>query len=265
MLKGNHDLQISHLDSVLQLSRMKSSNLQLQLAEKTGENNALVAMQDKWQDKIDGLEKQVENNQSQAASSQQKLDSELAQTKRNLAVEKAKVERIIKTIDNRSLPLLSLSLVIADSLQKVDSLFKFHLIEIIDGNIEISITQALLFRKGSTRVRTGGLVFLEKLSEVLINQPQIDIEVEGHTDNKLVREYKSNWDFSALRAAAVVRVLTKDFELNPSQITLSAKGEFAPRASNETSEGRGLNRRIDIVISQRVEKILKEIKKVAEE
>ena len=88
--------------------------------------------------------------------------------------------------------------------------------------------------------------------------------VEGHTDadefNKDTYP-RNNWDLSVLRATSVVRLLTKDYNLNPDQVSAAGKGEFAPKADNSTAEGKATNRRIEIIIQPKLDEIYNLVKK----
>jgi chemotaxis protein MotB len=86
----------------------------------------------------------------------------------------------------------------------------------------------------------------------------------GHTDNAIQQNKKlpDNWDLSVLRASAVVKALTDDFQLSPSRVLAAGKGEFSPMKSNETAEGKALNRRLELVMSIRMEDVLREYRKI---
>ena len=99
---------------------------------------------------------------------------------------------------------------------------------------------------------------IKKLSKVLLNNPDIGIMVEGHTDNLPIKtsQYKDNWDLSAARATNIVRLLSAD-GLPQKRLTASGCGEFAPVASNNTESGRAMNRRTDIILTPNLDEIYK--------
>ena len=104
------------------------------------------------------------------------------------------------------------------------------------------------------------------ISQVLSGYPGMFVTVVGHTDNKQPSSsYKDNWNYSSLEAAAVVRMLTDEFDLARNQVLAAGKGEFAPRASNETPEGRKLNRRIELTIEAREDNLIRELRKKVRE
>ena len=126
-----------------------------------------------------------------------------------------------------------------------------------DGKVYVAMSDKLLFQSGSAQVDKRGKEALAKLADVLIKQTDIDVMIEGHTDTKPINtvQFKDNWDLSVIRATSVVRILTKDYKINPLQIQPSGRGEFIPVATNETVEGRSKNRRTEIIISPKLEKL----------
>jgi chemotaxis protein MotB len=105
---------------------------------------------------------------------------------------------------------------------------------------------------------------LGKISEILLLFPAFTIQVIGHTDNAIQQNKKlpDNWDLSVLRASAVSKALVEEWQLSPSRILAAGKGEFSPMKSNETPEGKALNRRIELVVSLRTEDILRDYRKL---
>ena len=97
-----------------------------------------------------------------------------------------------------------------------------------------------------------------KLADVLKKQNDIDILIEGHTDNKPIKtvQFKDNWDLSVVRATSVVRILTKDYGVNPLQIVPSGRGEYMPVDTNDSTEGRARNRRTEIIMAPRLDKLM---------
>ena len=125
-------------------------------------------------------------------------------------------------------------------------------IEKRNGKVYISLEEDLLFASGKYVVNSGGVSALNKLATALSTQTDLEILVEGHTDNIPLSGkglVKDNWDLSVMRATNVVKVLTKNPSLNPLQLTAAGRAEFVPIASNETKEGRSSNRRIEMILS----------------
>ena len=124
-------------------------------------------------------------------------------------------------------------------------------IKVDKGVVYIDISDKLLFKSGSYDVAEAAKVVLGKVATVLKAQPDIEFMVEGYTDNKhYVRApyLLDNWDLSVKRATSVVRILQKQYGLDPSHMTAAGAGEYQPVAANDAEEGRAANRRTRIVI-----------------
>lgn len=131
-------------------------------------------------------------------------------------------------------------------------------VEIKNGKVYVSLSDKLLFKSGSAAVEDKGKEAIKLLADVLVKNPDIDILIEGHTDNVPIRTaiYKDNWDLSVGRATTIVRMLTDEYKILPTRVTASGKGEFSPKASNETAEGRAKNRRTEIILSPKLDEIM---------
>jgi len=132
-----------------------------------------------------------------------------------------------------------------------------------DGKIYVAMSDKLLFESGSAKVDKRGEEALSKLAEVLVKQTDIDVNIEGHTDNKPIKtvQFKDNWDLSVIRATSVVRILTEKYKVGSLQIYPSGRGEYLPVADNKTAEGRSKNRRTEIIISPKLDKLFELLKK----
>ena len=121
-----------------------------------------------------------------------------------------------------------------------------------NGKVYISLEEDLLFASGKYEVNNGGVIALNKLAVVLSSQEDLEILIEGHTDSIPLSGrglIKDNWDLSVMRATSVVKVLLKNPLLSPLQLTAAGRAEFVPISSNNTSKGRGENRRIEMILS----------------
>lgn len=131
-------------------------------------------------------------------------------------------------------------------------------VEVKNGKVYVSMSDKLLFKSGSATVEEKGKEAIEKLGNVLEKNPDIAILIEGHTDNVPIKTstYKDNWDLSVARATSIVRLLTAKHELDEQRITAAGRGEFMPRATNETKEGRALNRRTEIILAPKLDELM---------
>ena len=135
-----------------------------------------------------------------------------------------------------------------------------------DGKVYVAMSDKLLFQSGSARLDKRGEEALGKLAEVLNKQTDIDVFIEGHTDNKPINtvQFKDNWDLSVIRATSVVRILIKNYNVNPLQIQPSGRGEYMPVDDNETEEGRSKNRRTEIIMAPKLDKLFQMLQSTEE-
>ncbi|MEJ8818281.1 OmpA family protein [Lacibacter sp. H407] len=133
-------------------------------------------------------------------------------------------------------------------------------IKVDKGVVYIDISDKLLFKSGSYDVTDRAKEVLGKVALVLKNQPDIEFMVEGHTDNVPFRGNASlidNWDLSVKRATAIVRLLQKQYGLDPAKMAAAGRGEYHPVGTNDTKEGKALNRRTRIVILPQLDQFFK--------
>jgi chemotaxis protein MotB len=132
-------------------------------------------------------------------------------------------------------------------------------IKVDKGVVFIDISDKLLFKSGSYTITSRAKEVLGKVAQVLKNQPDLEFMVEGHTDNVPYKRppLLDNWDLSVKRATAVVRVLQNEYGLSPFHITAAGRSEYAPVTSNDTPEGRAINRRTRIVILPQLDQFFK--------
>ena len=123
-------------------------------------------------------------------------------------------------------------------------------INVEKGVVFISISDKLLFNSGSYYVSDRAKEVLGKVAQVVLDKPEIEFMVEGHTDNVPIQNevLQDNWDLSVKRATSVVRVLQEDFNVPPQRMTAAGRSYYIPLMDNETAEGRAKNRRTRIVV-----------------
>ena len=120
----------------------------------------------------------------------------------------------------------------------------------------------LLFNSGSYAVNEEGKKAVELVGKVLGDNPDLSVLIEGHTDNDkitgtLTGGIENNWDLSTKRATAIVTILTANPKVNKSNLTAAGRSEFAPLMSNESAEGKAKNRRIEIILTPKLDEITK--------
>lgn len=129
-----------------------------------------------------------------------------------------------------------------------------------NGKVYVSLDEQLLFKTGQWVVDPKGQQALANLAGVLGQNPDINVMVEGHTDNVPMKgsgDVKDNWDLSVVRATAVTKILLKNKDIDPKRITSAGRGEFFPIDEANTPDARQKNRRTEIILTPRLDEIFK--------
>ena len=206
------------------------------------------------------LKSSIRNYQQLLATGQdenQKLNANLAKKISELQDREKTIAELQKMIDQQKKK-------VKDLLSSVkDALLGFSSDELTvreeDGKVYVAMSDKLLFESGKAIVNQQGREALGKLAQVLNKQTDIDVYIEGHTDNVPIKTavFQDNWDLSVIRATSVVRILTETYGVNPLQIQPCGRGEFKPVDVNTTPEGKARNRRTEIIMAPRLDKLFK--------
>lgn len=139
-------------------------------------------------------------------------------------------------------------------------------VKVLKGVVYISLADNMLFRSGSYQISDRAMDILGKIAKIIKDYKDYDVLVEGNTDNVPISKtnIRNNWDLSALRASSVVQVLQDDFGVDPSRLTAGGRGKYNPIATNDTAEGRQLNRRTQIIITPNLDQFMDLIDKAPE-
>ena len=132
-----------------------------------------------------------------------------------------------------------------------------------DGKVYVSMENKLLFESGSWAVGTDGRKAIEQLGLVLANNPEIAVLIEGHTDNDPFSgsgQIADNWDLSTKRATAIVQILSENQIIKLENLTAAGRSEYAPVALNNSNDGKAKNRRIEVVLTPKLDEISKLLK-----
>lgn len=145
-----------------------------------------------------------------------------------------------------------------------DALFNFEnkglTITQKNGKVYVSMDESLLFASGKTQVENKGVEALKNVAKVLEQNPDINVVVEGHTDDvpmKGAGEIKDNWDLSVMRATSVTKILLGSARIDAKRITSAGRGEFFPLDAAKTPEARKKNRRTEIILTPKLDELLK--------
>ena len=237
------DLKLSDTQAYLEISR-DSTKLGLKINELLNEELDLV----KKNSTIKIQENIAKNNA---------LIKKIAIKETELLSRTERIDRLEKIISSQKKILSDLKNRISEALLNFRG--KGLSIKQRNGKVYISMENKLLFKSGKWNIELQGKQALIRLSKVLEENPDISILIEGHTDNIPFTSkgaMESNWDLSTKRATAVVKILLENNNILPQNLTAAGKSEFVPIASNTTIEGRAANRRIEIILSPSLDKII---------
>jgi chemotaxis protein MotB len=174
----------------------------------------------------------------------------------DLEVREARVRELERVLDEKDKAVNALKNKVSQALLGFKE--KDLSVEMKNGKVYVSLNEQLLFGSGSITVDQKGVEALKQLAKVLKDQPDINVLVEGHTDNVGIsrpsKYMQDNWDLSVIRATSISRILI-EAGVNPSSITAAGKGEHMPLTSNETDEGRSQNRRTEIILTPKLDEL----------
>ena len=154
----------------------------------------------------------------------------------------------------------SLNMVLTNNLTR--SLTKDELqdvnVKVLKGVVYISLADNMLYKSGSYDISDKAGSTLQKIAKIITDYKTYDVLIEGNTDNVPISKpnIRNNWDLSALRASSVVQALQNTYGVDPQRMTAGGRGEYNPVASNDTPDGKSLNRRTEIIITPKLNQFM---------
>ena len=286
--KENLQLNTQNTELNAQINRLNQSVNQL-VSDSTDRSNTLTQLQNAHQELNTAYDLLLNKNSQMMANKAketkkllgelqviqeelQKKEDELTELEENLSTKQKQLLKTQEELQKRERKVVELEDVISrkDSLVNAlknrisSALLGFEgdglTITQKNGKVYISLDEQLLFASGSWKVDERGKEALYKLSKVLENQTEINVMIEGHTDSIPFGgrgQVKDNWDLSVVRATAIVRILTESSNISADRLIASGRGEFNPVSTNNTREGRSANRRIEIILSPKLDDLYK--------
>ncbi|WP_242696451.1 OmpA family protein [Longitalea luteola] len=252
-------------ESALTSARNDSTRLARKVSDLQGNIAQLKKQVADQQDSINAknrtlqdLEREIANLSKDASSKQSMLNK----NKQELLSQQQKLEHLQALMDQQKNAIEEIRKKMADALTG----FKSNELSVAtkNGKVYVSLQENLLFPSGSAVVNPKGKEALNKLAEVLNVNPEITVNIEGHTDSIPIRgKYQDNWDLSLARAASIVRILTIDYNVSPERVIASGHSQFDPVETNSTREGRASNRRTDIILSPKLDELFKLLQSTA--
>ena len=252
-----------------ELATLKAERDKLQM-DCTATANNLKALKESYA----ALEKNSDDALTTNLNKNRELLAQLDAKEKALAVEQNRLNKLRDELSSSSQRLSELENMIAnkdaamkklkETLSKALNAFegKGLTVEQKNGKVYVSMENKLLFQTGSWAVGTEGRKAVVEVGKVLGQNPDITVLIEGHTDNDKILGtlgggIENNWDLSTKRATAIVNILAENPSLVKKNLTAAGRGEFAPLMSNDSAEGKAKNRRIEIILTPKLDEISK--------
>ena len=265
--EGNNgnSYSVKSLQNEVEKLKAEKSRLAMDLA-------ASKSSYDRLKDSYDALEANSSTKLTENLELNRNLLTQLEDKEKALALESARLAQLQKDLEERSQRVEELEGIISakdaqmtalkDAISAALTNFEGNglTVEQRDGKVYVSMENKLLFESGSWAVNTRGREAVVQLGKVLAENPEIAVLIEGHTDTIAYSgngNIKNNWDLSTKRATSIVSILTENHKILKENLTAAGRGEFSPIVSNSTSEGRSKNRRIEVILTPKLDEISK--------
>lgn len=240
-------------------TELKDSYEKLLKNNELTEGKMMISLKE-MEDKLMQKEKDLSSKEANLSENQRKneqLRAELEKIQSDLSVQQKKVNELQSVLTAKDSAVKSLRNTLNNALLGFKD--KGLTVEVRNGKVYVSMDEKLLFASGSIVVDAKGKEALIQLAKSIQNMEDINIMVEGHTDDVPIStpQIKDNWDLSVLRATSIVRLLTKEGKVDAKRFIASGRGEFFPVDPAKSPEARAKNRRTEIIISPKLDEVFK--------
>ncbi|MBN1926832.1 MAG: OmpA family protein [Prolixibacteraceae bacterium] len=240
--------------------KLKNENAELQKQInllKEGSSEEITGLLNELQQLQEGLQER-ENKVKKAEEALKIREEELRQAQETASKQAAELQKLQDALNNQKQALSSLKEKLNQSLR---GFYNQGLsVNEKNGKIYVSMEEQLLFKTGSYNLDPKGQEALKNLAGVLGANTNINILVEGHTDNVPLNgsgQIKDNWDLSVMRATAVTKIILENTSIDPARITAAGRSEYAPLDEADNWEARRKNRRTEIILTPNLNDVLK--------
>ena len=269
LTKVKNQLELDGTKLKADYDKLKADNEKLQ-ANYAATDKSLKTLQASY----NALEKDSNEALTANINKNRELLAQLEAKEKSLAAEQARLNKLKADLEASSKRLSELEAYIAakdasmkklkETLMKSLKAFdgKGLTVHEKDGKVYVSMENKLLFQTGSWAVNSEGKTAVVEVGKVLAQNPDLSVLIEGHTDDDKITGnlgggIENNWDLSTKRATAIVNILSENKGVNKQNLTAAGRGEFAPLMSNDTPEGKSKNRRIEIILTPKLDEISK--------
>ncbi|MDD5150135.1 MAG: OmpA family protein [Flavobacterium sp.] len=265
LLKSKSQLELDREALLSELAKVKSERNKVQ-AEIDAANKKYDVLQNSYQ----ALEKNSNEALKANMAKNRELLEQLEAKEKALAIDQERLDKSNQRLNE----LEALIAAKEESMRKLKETLSNALngfegkgltVEQKNGKVYVSMENKLLFNSGSWAVGTEGKKAVVEVGKVLGDNPDISVLIEGHTDDDPYPgsgPIADNWDLSTKRATAIVAILSENKAINKKNLTAAGRGEFSPLASNATAEGKAKNRRIEIILTPRLDEIAEMLKEI---
>jgi chemotaxis protein MotB len=252
-LKKNEILTSELLSLKTQVEKLKEDTASMGRRIRIAERNLIKTKSD-----YDELLKSFTDQNINKKSEIETLLSTLEARQKELAEKETRLAELQGILDQKDAEVKALRNKVADALKGFED--KGLTIYEKNGKVYVSLDEKLLFASGSWDIDNNGKAALAELGKVLANDHDINVVIEGHTDNVPYRgsgNVRDNWDLSVMRATAVVKEILKNREIHPKRISASGRSEYIPVDEEDTREARAKNRRTEIILTPKLDELFK--------
>lgn len=256
--KDKADLQTlrEELDKAVKNLRVDSTELAAQLNSTNKSLKDLDSRFKEYSNMSEAEQKKMLGNLKELDAKLSQKQKDLEQKEDKLKASQARVNELQSVLDAKDSAVKALKANISAALLGFKD--KGLTVEIRNGKVYVSLEEQLLFKSGKTDVDSKGREALLKLAEALNKEKDVNVLVEGHTDDVPMSggSIKDNWDLSAMRATSIVRILVMDGKVDAKRFMAAGRGEFFPIDPAKTAEARKKNRRTEIILSPKLDELL---------
>jgi chemotaxis protein MotB len=265
LLKAKNQLELDGATLKSTLEKAKSDYAKLKSDYEASQNKLKVL-----QDSYAALEKNSNDALQSNMKKNRDLLNQLEDKAQALALEQERLNKSAKRLQEledliaaKEASMQKLKETLSKALNSFEG--KGLTVEQKNGKVYVSMENKLLFNSGSWAVGAEGKKAVIEVGKVLGDNPDISVLIEGHTDNDAFTAsgpIADNWDLSTKRATAIVAILSENKKINKENLTAAGRSEFSPLASNTTAEGKAKNRRIEIILTPRLDEISKMLNEI---
>ena len=265
LLKAKTQLELEQQSLNKEFNKIKSEREKLQ-----ADYAALNKKMDVLKDSYGALEKNSNESLKANMAKNRELLDQLGAKEKALALEQEQLNKNNKRLQEledliaaKEASMRKLKETLSKALNGFEG--KGLTVEQKNGKVYVSMENKLLFNSGSWAVGTEGKKAVVEVGKVLGDNPDISVLIEGHTDDDPFGgsgPIADNWDLSTKRATAIVAILSENKSINKQNLTAAGRGEFSPLASNATADGKAKNRRIEIILTPRLDEIAEMLKEI---